>query len=66
MNKIMNDVGRHGYYYLTGQRYNTYLEKLQVVLRVIAEKWIDGTNQPIFLNTLKAKLCQVEAKDPDL
>ena len=66
MNKIMNDVGRYSYYYLTGQGYNTYLEKLQVVLRVMAEEFIDGTDRPISLNALKAKLCPVEAKDPDL
>ena len=66
MNKIMNNVGRHSYYYLIRQRYNTYLEKLQVVLRVMAEDFINGTDQPISLKALKTKLCQVKAKDPDL
>ena len=66
MNKIMNDVGRHDYYYLTRQGYNTHLEKLQAVSRIMAEEWIDGIDQLIFLNALKAKLCQVKAKNPDL
>ena len=65
MNEIMNNVGRHGYYYFTGQGYNTYFEKLRVVSRVMAEKYVFGADQPISLNALKAKLCQVKAKDPD-
>ena len=32
----------------------------------MAEEWIDGTDQSISLNVLKAKLCQVKAKNPDL
>ena len=66
MNEIKNNIGRHGYYYLTGQGYNTHFEKLRVVSRVIAEEFIDGTDQLISLNVLKAKLCQVKAKDLDL
>ena len=66
MNKIMNDIGRHKYYYLTGQGYNTHFEKLQVVSRIMAEEWINSTDQPISLNALKDKLCQVKAKNLDL
>ena len=65
MNEIMNNVGKYSYYYLTGQGYNTHFEKLQVVLKVIAEEYIYGADWPISLHALKAKLCQVKAKNPD-
>ena len=61
----MNNVRKHGYYYLTGQRYNTHFEKLKVVLRVMAEEYIFGVDRSIFLNALKATLYQVKAKDPN-
>ena len=38
MNEIMNNVEKHGYYYLTGQGYNTHFEKLRVVWKVMAEE----------------------------
>ena len=66
MNEIMNFVGRHRCYYLTGQGYNTRFEKLRVVQRVMAEEYVYDADRPISLNALKDKLCQIKAKDPDL
>lgn len=66
MDSIMGYVGRHGYFYLTGQGYNTHLEKMWAVSRVTAEEFVPGEDLPISLDDLKAKLRQVEAKDSDL
>ena len=57
MNEIINNVEKYNYYYLTRQGYNTHFEKLQVVLRVMAEEYVYGADWPISLNNLKIKLC---------
>ena len=66
MNKIINFVKKHSYYYLTTQRYNTHFEKLEVVQKVRAQKYIYIIDRPILLDGLKIKLCQVKAKNPSL
>ena len=48
MNKIMNFVGQHGYYYLTGQGYNTYFKKLKIVYRVSTEEYIYAKTDSFF------------------
>ena len=53
----MSFVKQHGYYYLTGQGYNTHFEKLEIVNRVNAEKYIYVADRLIFLDNLKIKLC---------
>ena len=64
MNKIINFIRRHSYYYLTKLEYNTYFKILEVIQRVSTQKYIYITDRLILLNNLKIKLCQVEVKNP--
>ena len=66
MNKIVNFVGRHDYYYLIGLEYNTYFEKLKIVQRISMQEYVYVADRCILLDNLKIKLCQVKAKDPSL
>ena len=63
MNAIISFVKQYDYYYLFRQGYNTYFEKLIIINRVSIEKHVFIADRLIFLDNLKIKLLQVEAKD---